>query len=559
MNRYKGEQLDQIREIISNDRSRQFALILISIVFFCSSLLWVFRDQSVWPWDQAYYGEVSLDLAYAFSQGLAVWFRSMISAIGFKPPLLVWIAQAAVPFSDLVGGVERAFLLVNIFISGSALFLLYRLGRKIGGSEVQSFAGVLLCGGSSLFIGITHQFFVEPLQALAIVGLMHTSLRCDIISIIRLFGELLFYISMSFLIKSSSIGYVLPFIAYIVIVRFSKKNNPCRKYSYSDYLVLTLGILAALAASAWYFVNWAGVLRHALLATVGPEAVLWGEQGAFSKKFMFWIEALNHALFPWSALGVAFAALLLLAIGAAFISVVKAEPQQWFLAAIENRLLYALMLLGTAATAIIVHALQINQETRFLMPMLPLVSLTLVWALHFLNRPAINFVAFIVGALDAGASISGAHGMAWPGAVMSVWLKPYQENSAAAEKLMKAIILTCDGKHANRYNIVGVDMPFLNANSAEFYATKNRRHSGYKCFYTSLGFAEVNASAAFSRIDIMNAPYVITLLPTALTADTDAFNKTAYFVSERLSKDPKFAPLAVLDDIVIFKKGEEPQ
>jgi len=108
-------------------------------VLMTSSLVWILNDRSVWPWDRAWYGEVTLDLGQARHGGLLAWGAAALHAIGAKPPLLVWIAQFFVPLSRFTGDVESSLLLQgplegeqeNTRISSPRRCDFCRLGRKI--------------------------------------------------------------------------------------------------------------------------------------------------------------------------------------------------------------------------------------------------------------------------------------------------------------------------------------------------------------------------------------------------------------------------------------------
>src|SRR3712207_1471671 len=78
------------------------------------SVNWIFKEQIVWPWDQAWYAEVALQLARAAQEGPRCWLKAMLYAVSSKPPLLQWSGQAVTPFAGLLGSYERAFLLVNV-------------------------------------------------------------------------------------------------------------------------------------------------------------------------------------------------------------------------------------------------------------------------------------------------------------------------------------------------------------------------------------------------------------------------------------------------------------
>jgi hypothetical protein len=91
----------------------------------------------------------------------------------------------------------------------------------------------------------------------------------------------------------------------------------------------------------------------------------------------------------------------------------------------------------------------------------------------------------------------------------SQWLLQLDSSRSHFDDLTHIIQLT--STVPGRYNIVGVEVPWLNANSAAFFAAKNRLATGVRCNYTSLGYAEKDVGAALKRIDEFSTQYFITL------------------------------------------------
>jgi len=50
------------------------------LVLIGSYAAWAWRDVGVWPWDQAWYGKVTLDLDHLRASGLVVWIEAMLRA-----------------------------------------------------------------------------------------------------------------------------------------------------------------------------------------------------------------------------------------------------------------------------------------------------------------------------------------------------------------------------------------------------------------------------------------------------------------------------------------------
>src|SRR5215471_4431302 len=86
------------------------------------SLVWILEDRRIWPWDQAWYGEVSVDLWYWLGHSFRQWSSSMVECLPLKPPGIVWLGQLFVPFSGLFGSTEST-LLFSILITQFSLLV----------------------------------------------------------------------------------------------------------------------------------------------------------------------------------------------------------------------------------------------------------------------------------------------------------------------------------------------------------------------------------------------------------------------------------------------------
>src|SRR4051812_23551785 len=120
------------------------SLILLLLI---PSIVWIGLDQHVWPWDQAWYGEVTIDVWRARHLGMETWLQAMLHAIGAKPPLMTWAGQFFIPLSHLTGDIESALLLLNICLAAGTLWCVYFAARQLGARVLPSLAGVLCCWG----------------------------------------------------------------------------------------------------------------------------------------------------------------------------------------------------------------------------------------------------------------------------------------------------------------------------------------------------------------------------------------------------------------------------
>src|ERR1035441_2810272 len=132
-------------------------------LFLAPSPLWILRDRQVWPWDQAWYGEVSVNLWYSLTHSLVEWARTMIGGMNSKPPGIVWLGQFFVPLRVILGSVEASLLFSILLTQGTTLLLLFGIGRAMfPESYLIPVAGVTFAASTQLFVGLSHQYFVEP-------------------------------------------------------------------------------------------------------------------------------------------------------------------------------------------------------------------------------------------------------------------------------------------------------------------------------------------------------------------------------------------------------------
>jgi hypothetical protein len=138
----------------------------------------------------------------------------------------------------------------------------------------------------------------------------------------------------------------------------------------------------------------------------------------------------------------------------------------------------------------------------------------------------------------------------------SNWLLPNESDPSRSEDLMRVIALTTTDANKFRYDIVGVEVPWLNANSAAFYAAKYRLDVGYRCYYTSLGYAETNVDAAMKRMDEINILYFVSIAPDFVPKPVDFVNRVTIPVVERVESGGPWlkVPFPNYNHIIVFRR-----
>jgi len=107
----------------------------------------------VWPWDQAWYGEVSTDLFYLLTHAPHAWLSAMIGLMPSKPPLLCWLGQFFVPLAAVTGNVEASLLGFVVATQFATLVLVWVAAQGLApDNRWAAIAAVLLAGSAPLFV-----------------------------------------------------------------------------------------------------------------------------------------------------------------------------------------------------------------------------------------------------------------------------------------------------------------------------------------------------------------------------------------------------------------------
>jgi hypothetical protein len=134
----------------------------------------------------------------------------------------------------------------------------------------------------------------------------------------------------------------------------------------------------------------------------------------------------------------------------------------------------------------------------------------------------------------------------------SPWLLAVQPDRAKYDELVRAVQLT---DAPGQYNIVAVEEPWLNSNSASFFAAKQSLKGGARGYYTSLGYAQRDLAAALRRIEEFRTRYVITLAEPYQAAEPNFLNVISLPVLTQMRSDSRFAqiPFGSRMGVIVFR------
>lgn len=510
------------------------------------SIIWIFLDHHVWPWDPSWYGEVSVKLYYNLTHSFSDWVRTMIIAFGVKAPAIAWIGQFFVPFSLLTGSVDRALLLSIITAEWVALVLIYKTVLHLtNGTRSLAFLASLMVAGAPLMVGLSHHYFVETWQLLAVVIFLFIVVRVQSWNRYTSILAVIFVSSFAMLVKITSPLYIFTPAAIFVWYFLKQKNQISLKDFLSvkkNWIFVLLVFVILVACVGWYAVNGGFILEFMRQASSGHLADLYGSSGSLFTKLHFWGVAFGESFFV--PISMIFLPILFILFLVKIIRFKDTNHNKNFSLLSGFSLIAILLVLG-------VFSFQVNEETRYLLPIIPYVVICVCYMLYRMNSRWLNVIAFGVFMLQffiANGSILGVVQYdTWriPG-----WNTKVELNRDSKELVDFIIQNTCQPNIADRINVIGVEYPSLNANSLGYYSIQQKISRGYQCYYTSLGYAATNVEEAYGRLkNDINPPYFITSSEAVM--ETNAFNAVSAPVVKLIEKDPDFEELKLARNSVI--------
>lgn len=502
----------------------------------------------MWPWDQAWYGELSTDLWHHLIHSPVLWARTMLTGPNLKPPGLVWLGQLFVPLRVVLGSVESGLLYSVLLTQAVLLYLIFKAGQVIcPSSRLVPFAGVLFAAGSQALIGLSHEFFTEPLQAVAVGWVLLTALYCKEWPVLRTLLHLSGALLVGLLAKATTPVYCILFVLYIlyVVVRkpFKLDFVTERRKWVSVCIAIIMTGLAPLTA-VWYLVNFKTVWEHVRLASSGEVALQYGFRASVGTKLLTWTHLLNQCfLLPYVA------PLCLVLLVAAVIL--------WAFPATRTRggaRLY-LPLLSAAQIGLVLLVFSMNDavDARYLYALIVYLAVIVMALCSWCRYRTVTASVMLLAGLQWAAVNRVALGQTPPLPDQFTWLQaPHQDR---AQKNVLAAVVRTTARVPGHYNVVGIEEPWFNANSASFFAAKNQLDAGVRVYYTSLGYAEESVTAALARIATFHADYVITLDEAWQRKPPDFLNHVSLPVLQELKKDPHYRIVPFDNDmgVVIFE------
>lgn len=517
------------------------------------TVVWILSDRHLWAWDQSYYAAATLDLWN--THGTRPWLAAMTSALRGMPPLLVWLAQFLVPLHAIMPDFESAMLLVNAAMVFGMLALTYSTARRMQCGLLASLCGTILVGGSAFVVALSHQYLVEISQAFAIALLAAVSWRIERFSWVRCAALLVLAIAIAQAAKAQSFVFAVPLLAYCAVVLWFTRRGTKSPATGKDRIVLAAALAFCALTAAWYLVNWQFMIEHFIFSTTAATVLNWGAHPVdLSFKIPFWVKALDHAISPIEIVSV----FLLVLVSAGLAWGLKQSLARQLGAmldhAIENGTLFGLVLAGTVLLVILAFSLQLNEDTRYLTPLIPLIGILAAWSLSVLRARWLSLIFLAAFIVNAAANHALSFGVNPWKLSPNGWILPLDPDLGPRSRLQAIITATCTPETLGHWIILAVNYASLNGNSANFFAAKDASTLGHRCLFTNFPLFETDIEKLFAFIDTAQAYYVITEEPSSQPSP-DWINSNAKPVAERLAQGNRYALSIKIGDVLIYKRN----
>jgi hypothetical protein len=312
----------------------------------------------------------------------------------------------------------------------------------------------------------------------------------------------------------------------------------------SRILIVAFGCLAMLCA-LWYFRHFAEALQHVRDSSFGDIALAYGHRDSVSHKLVVW-----WGLFVQSFLSpcLSWGCLIAIVVASAFYPSFRSPSRGQYRLSVHPMAVLSAAQIGLV---LFVLSLTIEVDPRYMYSLLPCASILFMQICAFLPGKALAALV-AVGAAQWALVNGFALGIAAHLPDRSQWLKVAHSDRSQYDELARAVRLT---DSPGRDNIVAIEEPSVNANSAAFFAAKQSLKTGARGSYGSVGYAQQDIGAAMRRIEQDRTRYVITLDEFHQSSTPNFLNLVSSRVLERMRSDSQFTqvPFESRNGLVIFR------
>ena len=229
----------------------------------------------------------------------------------------------------------------------------------------------------------------------------------------------------------------------------------------------------------------------------------------------------------------------------------------------QDGTLFALALSGMIVATLFSFSLQINEDVRFLMPLLPAAGVLLGWSLTVIGSRVASTLLAAALAINLALHHAYAHGHNPFGVTPHGYLAAPDPRTQEKVTLAEAVRATCGPRAADRSNFIGVNYVALNGNAINFYAEKERGRRGYACTFEGFRPDETDVGRALERMSAAAPAFIVTVAPEKQPSGpwAPAFaNRVSRGVSEHLARDPQYTLAPGSGDYLkIYQKVDPPK
>ena len=340
---------------------------------------------------------------------------------------------------------------------------------------------------------MSHQFFVEMIQALCITLLMYVAATSVRRSSYRTCVLATLTATLSLISKTTSFMFVLPMLVYIATVSLFHRRPKELCNSRADLLAAVVVALVVSAVAIWYAINWSPVVTHFSVATTSP---FYGTQTEFFPRLIGWVGRLEMALTPIRGIFIGVVAVTILGLVLGFVRIIRNSAKEAVQKAIDRGHLFAALLAGTIVATLSTYSIQVAEDTRYLMPIIPMIAALVIWSLATMGSRMVSVIVLL--GLAGNAAVLHAYALGVPVLKSGprLFLNPVHRDQDERSRLTLVIQSTCPQEVAGSYNITIGDYPSFNVNSANFFSEKEKYANGLRCRYLNLGYDPLKSTTS---------------------------------------------------------------
>jgi hypothetical protein len=484
------------------------------VLLWTPSLIWVLRDAQIWPWDQAFYADSALNLLHSFLSGNThQWLNDVLNTTPSKPPLLVWLEQIPLIFLPLVHSAEKCLLIFQLAICMSCIYVGTRILQKVGLTTTTCYFWALGLSGNLLFIGLSHQNFVEPLQLLSLLLTINNylSLKKQIISFPVGLLRFLYFSAFAATTKTTTPVLISPFICLSLFHLFRSYKNQANiknsrqlsKIGFSVEFVIATTFVGM--STAWYERNINHVIEH-LKFSVQPDPIYATGFSGWSK-ISYWASIIlgNSQLLVFSL------ATLIVLIVAQMIFCMNSSKEFGYNAT-NSKLELELALAVTALIGFITAVYADNGEARFLL--VGVGAFALLNSVIFSRVQSKTVRILLITFLALGALLNQTNTLS-PRADRTgvAWNVAYRADRTDIETARSILRRTCMDDGLGHAAMLGVDLKSVNPNSWNFlnHQLAFEKKTSYYCNIFGINYASKSVKDEKLKIIDSEPQYFITL------------------------------------------------